>query len=597
VSIFRRVVVADFEYEVRDGGLPVVLCLVAYILDHHLNLVSVVRIWRGEFGSRPPFPIDDDTLFVAYSAWAELTCFLVLGWRFPAHVFDLHTAYLSASNILLPHDPDEIARKKQSKKLPDACRAYGIEGWENIEKGTMANDIGEGRWQQYGRTGVLDYCEEDVKKSAELLRAMLRARNWMPIDPGRIIAWSEYSAKAVARIQARGMPIDMQLWNLVQENRLKVIDALRQRFDPSYYDDEPIYNEVGEWSGKRFAQFLIRRGIHEWPMLLSGALQLDDDAFKIMSHIPGIQELHALRDSMSVVARAKLPIGPDGRNRPSLFPFCTATGRNAHSKSLFNAHAGMRSFMLFEDGIGAYLDFRTQEIGIAAALSGDPQLIEDYRSGDVYHALALLCGLTDEPDPVIWKRNKTNADVRQRMKALQLAINYGMSVASLARGLGVHVLIAAEIIERHKRRYPQFWQWREGMRQAAMLDREIVSSYSGWRLRISTSPNERTLFNFPMQAGGADMLRDAVVRLCEAGIVPLMLVHDGILFEVKTNEEIERAKAIMRMSGKLVCEGLEIGVDTDQLIEPGQRFRDKRPVATQMWETIMRALREIGAIE
>jgi hypothetical protein len=26
--------------------------------------------------------------------------------------------------------------------------------------------------------------------------------------------WSEYSAKTVARIQARGMPIDMTLWNL-----------------------------------------------------------------------------------------------------------------------------------------------------------------------------------------------------------------------------------------------------------------------------------------------------------------------------------------------------------------------------------------------
>ena len=35
----------------------------------------------------------------------------------------------------------------------------------------------------------------------------------------------------------------------------------------------------------------------------------------------------------------KLPIGRDGRNRPSLFPFCTATGRNAHGKSLYNQAA------------------------------------------------------------------------------------------------------------------------------------------------------------------------------------------------------------------------------------------------------------------
>ena len=68
-----------------------------------------------------------------------------------------------------------------------------------------------------------------------------------------------------------------------------------------------------------------------------------------MYHVPGIEGLHALRDSLGVIVRAKLPIGRDGRNRPSLFPFCTATGRNAHAKSLYNAHAGMRSFMVFPE--------------------------------------------------------------------------------------------------------------------------------------------------------------------------------------------------------------------------------------------------------
>ena len=72
-------------------------------------------------------------LFVAYTAWAEMTCFMVLGWQFPVHIFDLHTAYLAASNILLPYNPDEV-KQKPRKRLSDACRAYGIEGWENIDK-------------------------------------------------------------------------------------------------------------------------------------------------------------------------------------------------------------------------------------------------------------------------------------------------------------------------------------------------------------------------------------------------------------------------------------------------------------------------------
>ena len=51
--------------------------------------------------------------------------------------------------------------------------------------------------------------------------------------------------------------------------------------------------------------------------------------------------------ALGVIVRARIPIGRDGRNRPSLFPFGTATGRNAQAKSLFNAHASMRSFMKF----------------------------------------------------------------------------------------------------------------------------------------------------------------------------------------------------------------------------------------------------------
>src|SRR5262249_14695783 len=146
------------------------------------------------------------------------------------------------------------------------------------------------------------------------------------------------------------------------------------------------------------------------------------------------------------IAKAKLPLGADGHNRPSLFPFGTATGRNAHAKSPYNAHAAVRGFMMFPpDKIGVYLDWRTQEVGIAAVRSGDHALMEAYLGGDVYHALARTCGFTDERDPVHWKNSAP--ETRQRMKSLQLGINYGMGVPSLARGLNRHPLIASGIIE------------------------------------------------------------------------------------------------------------------------------------------------------
>src|SRR5205807_10144185 len=129
-------------------------------------------------------------------------------------------------------------------------------------------------------------------------------------------------------------------------------------------------------------------GVGAWPRLETGKLDISGDAFRLMTHLPGIEELHALRDSLGIIVRAKLPIGRDGRNRPSLFPFGTATGRNAHGKSLYNAHAGVRGFIRFSpDTVGAYLDWRTQEVGIAAVRSGDATLTADYRGVDVYLAL------------------------------------------------------------------------------------------------------------------------------------------------------------------------------------------------------------------
>ena len=133
VENFTSVVVCDFEYEVADGELPRVLCMVAEVLDENLKHVRTIKLWRGEFGAAAPFNTGPHTLFVAYSAWAEMQCFLTLGWKFPTHIFDQHTAYLAASNVLLPYEPDEI-RTKPRKRLADACQAYDLEGWRGIDK-------------------------------------------------------------------------------------------------------------------------------------------------------------------------------------------------------------------------------------------------------------------------------------------------------------------------------------------------------------------------------------------------------------------------------------------------------------------------------
>jgi DNA polymerase-1 len=603
---FGTAIFLDFEFETEPGGLQRPLCMVAYILDEHLAHVRTVRQWRDDFGLRPPFDTGPNTVFVAYAAWAELQCFLQLGWRFPEHVLDLHTAYLALSNVLYPFDYDETRRRKEKKGLVDACRAYCIQGWEKFDKSTIAKDIGEGNWRIWGRETVFDYCEEDVRKTAELLRAMLRGSNALGrIDIPRVLYWSEYSSKAVARIQTRGMPIDKTYWDLVQENKALVIGELLRRFDPSQGTAYPIYTPEGEWTLEQFEKWLYHvAGVRAWPRLESGQLDMSGDAFRMMAHavkdegnpLKPIERLHALRDSIGFISKARLPIGPDNKNRPSLFPFGAATGRNAHARSPFNAHAAVRSFMLFEPGeVGFYLDWRSQEVAVAAARFGDEVQRREYEGGDVYHALALMCGLTNDPDPVHWKAH--NGPMRDRIKPIQLGINYGEGVMSLAKNLDRHPIIAGEILWRYAKQHPKFWQGRLAVVEAALNDR-IIMSASGWPLRLTHSPNKRSILNFPMQAGGAEMLRLATVRLVDAGIVPIMLVHDGILFGEKDVRRIPEAIEIMRVAGRELCEGINVGVDVSwSSIDGGdQRFRDKRPMAKAMWGTIEDVLRAIGAL-
>ena len=120
------------------------------------------------------------------------------------------------------------------KRLPDACRAYGLAGWEQVDKDAISKDIGEGRWEKYGKDAVMAYCEEDVRMEVRLLHAQLRGHfHLRDADVARVIFWSEYSAKCVT-IASQGMYIDMPLWDATQENKAAVITELLPQLDPSH---------------------------------------------------------------------------------------------------------------------------------------------------------------------------------------------------------------------------------------------------------------------------------------------------------------------------------------------------------------------------
>ena len=235
--------------------------MVAYVLNENLQHVRTIRLWRGEFGQTPPFDIGPDTLFVAYSAWAEMTCFMVLGWQFPVHIFDLHTAYLAASNILLPYNPDEMRKRQRKRLVRRLSRLRHRRLGAHRQGNNCARISAKGRWREYGREACFRLLRRRrAQVGAAVARSNCAASSaiYCRVDVEHVLHWSNYSAKAIAQIQARGMPIDMALWNLVQENKAAVIAELLRQFDPSHGSETPIYTPEGEWSYARFERWLVQ---------------------------------------------------------------------------------------------------------------------------------------------------------------------------------------------------------------------------------------------------------------------------------------------------------------------------------------------------
>ena len=75
-----------------------------------------------------------------------------------------------------------------------------------------------------------------------------------------------------------------------------------------------------------------------------------------------------------------------------------------------------------------------------------------------------------------------------------------------------------------------------------------------------------------------------------------MLVHDAVLLELDTEEQVAHAKEIMRQAGRDVCDGFEIDVEEDIKIVGGGNYKDKRKKAQEMWNTILEVLESIGAV-
>jgi DNA polymerase I-like protein with 3'-5' exonuclease and polymerase domains len=227
------------------------------------------------------------------------------------------------------------------------------------------------------------------------------------------------------------------------------------------------------------------------------------------------------------------------------------------------------------------LDYSQQEFGIAAALSQDEAMLAAYRSGDPYISLAIMAG--DVP-PGATKHS--HPEVRRKYKVVALATQFGSTFLGIARQLQIPPAEAAVLLGNYNRVFQTFRDWQVCKRDNADWTGEMVLPY-GWRMWKGDGVKWRTVDNFWMQGTGSEMLRAAVVRLHDAGLPVIGLIHDSVIFEVELAEAeavAARAAEIMADVSETVLAGrLRLATDA-KIVRPGERMLCSE--AMPMWHTV-----------
>ena len=570
---FQNIYTIDFEFYGNDGDIPKIVCMVI----QNIKTMKISRVWHDQLleMKTPPFNMGENTLLITYFAPAEIQSMLALDWSTDVSIIDLFAEFRCETN----GNPD-ISRKG----LVNALSYYGLNYLIPEEKKEMRTLIlSGGPWTKGQRQHILQYCEQDVVALRPLFDAILKQNPWSDLRLNQALLRGRYM-KAVGSMQHRGIPIDLEvLQNLDihwEQIKLDLIETVNKDF--GVYSDE-VFKEV------LFEAYLAQQNI-AWPRLDSGRLMLDKDTFSSMSkRYQQVQPLHELRKTLSELKLNKLSVGQDGRNRTLLSPFAAKTGRNQPStaKFIFGPAKWVRGLIKPEMGMSlAYCDWSSQEIAIAAALSGDELLWKAYESGDPYITFAIQARLAP-PEAT----KETHKDIRNRCKSVVLGTNYGMSAYGVAQAAKIHVLEAKSLLQKHRETYKKFWSWADNNKNIGLLGLRLETCF-GWPIQVESGHvKANTFLNWPMQAHGAEMMRIACVLAVERGLKLCAPIHDALLIEAPNDQidaNVTKLKECMSEASEGVLGTGKICRVDAEIVKYPNRYMDEQ--GQEMWDKIMMLL-------
>ncbi|MGH9604142.1 MAG: DNA polymerase I, partial [Terracidiphilus sp.] len=221
-------------------------------------------------------------------------------------------------------------------------------------------------------------------------------------------------------------------------------------------------------------------------------------------------------------------------------------------------------------------DYSQIELRLLAHFSGDPLLVRAYLENQDIHTLTAseVFGVPAE---------SMDKETRNRAKAVNFGIVYGISAYGLAAQLGIPQAEAKAYIDRYFTRYEGVKAFIEKTLEQTRKEGSVRTLFG--RLRPipdieSRNPNqrgfaERTAINTPLQGTGADLIKLAMIAIDRELLARklntrmILQVHDELLFEVPL-DETEEIESLVRKEMEGVVQ-LSVPLVSDLAFGPNWR--------------------------
>jgi DNA polymerase-1 len=288
-------------------------------------------------------------------------------------------------------------------------------------------------------------------------------------------------------------------------------------------------------------------------------------------------------------------IAEDGRLHTHFNQTVAATGRLSSSEpNLQNIPVrlplGRRVRRVFLPSPGSLLvaaDYSQIELRILAHLSDDPVLQDAFRQGQDIHRRT-ASEMFQVPLELV------TPELRNRAKAINFGIIYGISDFGLANNTGVTRQEAAEFIQQYFRRYPRIKAYMDATLDFArqhgyvqtLLGRRRYLPDIASRNYARRQYAERMAMNTPIQGTAADLIKVAMVRLerafQEAGLKSSMVlqVHDELIWDVVPEEQ----DTVQRLAVAMMSSALPLSVPLQVDVKCGPHWDALEPVTVRSAE-------------